>query len=51
MGIKTDSDMFDQPVNLEVALVKGVEVFWSGFLYAFLIIVTFLEYQRYHKEN
>lgn len=44
MNIKTDSEMFDQPVNPEVALAKGVEIFWAGFLYSFLIVVSLLEY-------
>lgn len=36
--------MFFEPINDEVALSKGVELFWSMFLYSFLLLVTFLEY-------
>lgn len=50
LGVKTDSDMFLQPINREVALAKGVEIFWSGFLYSFLIVISFYEYNKYAKE-
>lgn len=50
MGVKTDGDMFSEPVNPEVALAKGVELFWSFFLYSFLIVVSFVEYWKYAKD-
>ena len=43
--------MFSEPINPEVALQKGVEIFWSTFLYSFLIIVSFWEYRKYYLEG
>lgn len=50
LGIKTDFEMFFEPINDEVALAKGVELFWSMFLYSFLLFVTFFEYLKYTRE-
>ena len=40
LGLKIDSEMFEKPLNPEIALEKGIEFFYQFFLYVFLILVT-----------
>lgn len=43
LGIITDSEMFEKPLNKEIALEKGIEFFYQFLLYTFLISVTIYE--------
>ena len=42
LNIEEDGDMFTKPLNVEVALEKGIEFFYEILIYTLLILITTL---------
>lgn len=48
LGLKTDSDMFTKPLSPEIALEKGIELFYEVFFYSLIIGVACFELYKAH---
>ena len=33
------------------AMNKGIEICWGFFLYSFLIMISYFEYRKYHRDS
>lgn len=51
LGVETDTDMFVRPLNVEIALEQGMELFYEIVLYVFILGICVYEIRKYTIEG
>jgi len=49
--VETDTDMFVKPLNVEIALETGMELFYEIAVYAFVLVICIYEIRKYTIEG
>ena len=51
LKVETDSDMFVKPLNTEIALEQGMELFYEIAVYSLVLIICIYEIRKYSIEG